>query len=495
MMTTTFRRLRRPSAATSSSLFDAVVVGSSSSSSCQQHHQRVRALLTTNKIGTVVVGEKSYRGGGGEGNRAGRRDSLDTNQNKNTRRRNEDANTWQQKRFVSSSMKTLGEDSSNRRLSEAFSKNLVDDIYRGSFRNQTGVSLKYMMDFGNHPRDQQLLFSAQFLHKELPIRLAHRVAELENLPFGLSRKPQVLTVRDWYVESFEDIREMKEINSMEREEKFTELLSSVMKRHNDVVPMIASGVLELKNELAEKSKKGGLNGSNSIDPNRIAHLPEIHQFLDGFYMSRIGMRMLIGQHVALHEPPKKDYVGLICTKTRALEVCKDAVDDARALCARQYGDAPEVEIFGDPNLTFAYVPGHIHHVVFELVKNSLRAVAERYKDSDLPPPAIRVVVAEGSEDVTIKISDEGGGIPRSGLKKIWTYLYSTADSPLQEMEFSEAGASSTPVVLAGYGYGLPLSRLYCRYFGGDLQVLSMDGYGTDAYVHLNRLGTGTEPLP
>ena len=167
------------------------------------------------------------------------------------------------RRGVSSSSMKSGQDSTNRRLSEAFSKNLVDDIYRGSFRNQTGVSLKYMMDFGNHPRDQQLLFSAQFLHKELPIRLAHRVAELENLPFGLSTKPQVLTVRDWYVESFEDIREMKEINSMEREEKFTELLSSVMKRHNDVVPMIARGVLELKNELAEKSKKGGSHGSSS----------------------------------------------------------------------------------------------------------------------------------------------------------------------------------------------------------------------------------------
>ena len=48
----------------------------------------------------------------------------------------------------------------------------------------------------------------------------------------------------------------------------------------------------------------------------------------------------------------------------------------------------------------------------------------------------------------IKISDEGGGIPRSGLKKIWTYLYSTADSPLRDMEFSEAGAGSEPVVLA-----------------------------------------------
>lgn len=44
-----------------------------------------------------------------------------------------------------------------------------------------------------------------------------------------------------------------------------------------------------------------------------------------------------------------------------------------------------------------------------------------------------------------------------------------------------------PAVLAGYGYGLPISRLYARYFGGDLQVMSMDGYGTDAYLHLNRL--------
>jgi pyruvate dehydrogenase kinase 2/3/4 len=42
------------------------------------------------------------------------------------------------------------------------------------------------------------------------------------------------------------------------------------------------------------------------------------------------------------------------------------------------------------------------------------------------------VVAEGGEDVTIKVSDEGGGIPRSGLPRIWTYLYSTAKAPVME---------------------------------------------------------------
>lgn len=58
----------------------------------------------------------------------------------------------------------------------------------------SGVSLKYMLDFGANPIERQLVLSAQFLHNELPVRLAHRVAELENLPFGLSAKSPVLKV-------------------------------------------------------------------------------------------------------------------------------------------------------------------------------------------------------------------------------------------------------------------------------------------------------------
>lgn len=78
------------------------------------------------------------------------------------------------------------------RLVDSVSREVVDDIFGHALKKQTGVSLKYMLDFGSKPIERQLILSAQFLHKELPVRLAHRVAELENLPYGLSTKPHVV---------------------------------------------------------------------------------------------------------------------------------------------------------------------------------------------------------------------------------------------------------------------------------------------------------------
>lgn len=52
--------------------------------------------------------------------------------------------------------------------------------------------------------------------------------------------------------------------------------------------------------------------------------------------------------------------------------------------------------------TVSYVPTHLHLMVFELVKNSLRAVQERFMDSDKVAPPVRIIVADGLEDVTIK---------------------------------------------------------------------------------------------
>ena len=81
-----------------------------------------------------------------------------------------------------------------KRLADSLPRDVVDDIFGQALKRQQGVSMKYMLEFGGKPIEKQLILSAQFLHQELPVRLAHRVAELENLPFGLSTKRHVLKV-------------------------------------------------------------------------------------------------------------------------------------------------------------------------------------------------------------------------------------------------------------------------------------------------------------
>lgn len=86
-----------------------------------------------------------------------------------------------------------------RKASESFSKAFAEEVQGWGAMKQTGVSLRYMMEFGARPTEKNLLLiSAQFLHKELPIRIARRAIELENLPFGLSEKPAVLKVYDMF---------------------------------------------------------------------------------------------------------------------------------------------------------------------------------------------------------------------------------------------------------------------------------------------------------
>merc|ERR1712228_1072295 len=115
----------------------------------------------------------------------------------------------------------------------------------------------------------------------------------------------------------------------------------------------------------------------------------------------------------------------------------------------------------------------------------MRATVEKHNRAyELPP--IEVLVAKG-DHVSIKVSDQGGGIPRHITDKLFQYLFSTAPRP---------SMNPTKAPLAGYGYGLPLSRLYARYFHGDLILNSYDGYGTDSVVYLkSMMHEATELLP
>ena len=85
-------------------------------------------------------------------------------------------------------------------------------------------------------------------------------------------------------------------------------------------------------------------------------------------------------------------------------------DHAQNVCNRQYGQTVPVEIFSQKNRTFSYIPSILRHVLFELLKNSMRATIEEHENDDELPP-VKVIISDGDSnaDVIIKISDEGGG--------------------------------------------------------------------------------------
>lgn len=244
-------------------------------------------------------------------------------------------------------------------------------------------------------------------------------------------------------------------------QRFSQTLQQIKRRHDSVVTTVAQGILEWKRERQRMQ----------IDSTT-------QSFLDRFYMSRIGIRMLIGQHIALTEQTHvkhPNYVGIICTKTNVRDIALEAIENARFVCEDYYGlfEAPKVQLVCKKDLNFMYVPGHLSHMLFETLKNSLRAVVELHGADRDQFPVTKVIVAEGKEDITIKITDEGGGIPRSAIPLVWTYMYTTVEqTPSLDPDFDK---SDFKAPMAGFGYGLPISRLYARYFGGDLKLISMEG--------------------
>ncbi|CAD5222393.1 unnamed protein product [Bursaphelenchus xylophilus] len=365
----------------------------------------------------------------------------------------------------------------SRRSLHVFRNTLTKKLDYYSQFQPSALTIQQYLDFGLNGTAQS---SYLFLRKELLVRLANIMQEISLLPPMLLKMPSTKIVSEWYQQSFDDLLAFENVEpSFEQIAVFNDALQGILKRHGHVVETMAEGLLELKE-------------ANGVD---IASERGIQYFLDRFYLNRISIRMLQNQHLVVFGsvlPESPTHVGCIDPACDVEAVVQDAYENARFLCDRYYLASPEMKlechntVHPDKRITVVSVPSHLYHIMFELFKNAMRATVEFIGvDEDLPPVHVRVV--RGAEDLCIWISDRGGGVSRTTLERLFNYMYSTAPPPPRD-------GSQAP--LAGYGYGLPLSRLYARYFLGDLNLMSMEGYGSQAYIYLKALPVdATEVLP
>lgn len=205
--------------------------------------------------------------------------------------------------------------------------------------------------------------------------------------------------------SFNTLVNVPEPKTKEDGEKLADMLEDHLIRLSNTVLLVAMGI----QEMGQKKQ--------SFD---FSQCPILSDFLDKFHISRIGTRVVTGHFVALHRRVPAGFVGLIDETCRPSDIVWRAYRNARWLCALEYGRTPGMVIHDPSDVTIRYIPEHIHHICFEVLKNSMRAVCENcdkgIDEDDLP--LIKVVIAAGEKEVTIKIVDEGGGIKRIDMEKV-----------------------------------------------------------------------------
>ncbi|GAA5995642.1 hypothetical protein JCM5350_001635 [Sporobolomyces pararoseus] len=294
----------------------------------------------------------------------------------------------------------------------AFYLNRVIETYAA--KQSTPISLNSMINFGKYGRNkgekeeaEKLLRGGNFLRTELPTRLSHRLRDLQELPFVVASHPRLQHVYELYLEAFEQIRRFPPIKNLEDNDAFCHFMQTTLDKHRVVIPELAIGVSE-------------------TSP---LHLPPaaLDRIMLRMLRSRISRRVITEQHIALtqqfrerqqrsakgkeKETEEETRVGLVDTKLNAVDVVKKC---GRLLKLRKgsEGTVP-ILIEGDKDVSFAYIAEHIEFMLFELIKNAAYATVQAHGDKASQYP-IQVTIVHQPKDLTIRISDQGNGIPPYG---------------------------------------------------------------------------------
>ena len=77
--------------------------------------------------------------------------------------------------------------------------------------------------------------------------LAHRLRDIQQLPYVVVANPHLSLVYELYYKAFERFRVIPEICSLDDNDRFCDILRETLKEHLVVIPNLAMGVLECRN--------------------------------------------------------------------------------------------------------------------------------------------------------------------------------------------------------------------------------------------------------
>ena len=347
----------------------------------------------------------------------------------------------------------------------------------------TPLTLRTIYNSGKNPTKKKLIKHTAFLHRELPIRLSHRIVDLYKLPNGLPQISHAKKVINLYKESFTRIKNIETPDTIEKSYQFNSIITDIKQRHTHLERDIGRAIQTIPEDAFIDHKL-------------------LQKQLDSFFISRIGIRTLIGHSIELHKTIDNKKPHGVIEPCSIKTIIKEASFDTNRISQYVYGLSPQINITGpDKDISIPYIPTNLHFVFYEILKNAFQSTLEyealaqfgdikkieELESNKIAP--INIQYSEGKDDIAIKISDKGGGFSRSKIKKIFRYSYTSNNTT----DIFDDSPNNIPI-MNGFGFGLPLSRIFCRYFQGYLHLIPYEGVGTDVVIYINKLHKSKERL-
>lgn len=333
---------------------------------------------------------------------------------------------------------------------------------------------------------------ARQTHQQLQVRIAHRLNDFLFLPYKVMANPSINYVYQKYVNAYILHEEVGNLKSDDDAMKYWQVLADIFDGNRQVTRMLGKG----RNELTR------------LDP---ALAENIDAFLDRFFSSRIGTSLAGAAFLHNFAGPEgaTKPLGVETGVIQRTDVAACVRQLAESLAASDRGASCPVHLQGAASEVWIdYVPSHIQVILREILQNAMLASAIRAQETRREVEPVRVSVNRGRFGVFVTISDRGGGI--DALDKIWSWgpLHPEAedaardsadpdmesreveeDVPLFESYHDAVNVHQDPWMPlgCGAGFGAPLARLVARYFGGDVQLRTLLGHGTSAYIHIPEL--------
>ncbi|GJJ07474.1 hypothetical protein Clacol_001676 [Clathrus columnatus] len=395
------------------------------------------------------------------------------------------------------------------------------------------LTLRQLVFFGKSMNEERLIKSANYVRTELPVRIAHRIRDMQALPYVVVTREGVAKVYeiDQACTIISRFRRYPHINTLKENDDFCHFLRNLLdeqsvnrfvpSRHPESIFRALVGFSSSSTRPTRFIHETGHDRANPIDNHRLENI--------GIIYTDICLKSSIERCLSLL---KLFPHTVIDSDPTFLEYGANSVEKW-----------PELIIDGEPNTRFSYIKEHLEYIIFELLKNALRFTILHNKHSGKPMPIVRATIVAGPDDVSVRISDQGGGLYTNPHIRLPSDLFSFSHvrnaGRLDDVRLDALrGAILSPKGIKGtvheqvelgpdrdgdanldlqerikfaqvpsrVGIGLPMSNVYAgyrnvilfstnpslmltysSYFGGSLQLVPMDGWGTDVYVRLPRL--------